>query len=48
VALLPWKHTHRLTLVANGTEIYDQVRYRLFFGPLGALVRRLFVRGWLE
>jgi hypothetical protein len=40
-----WKHTHRLTLVANGTEIYDQVRYRLLFGPLGTLVRRLFRPG---
>ena len=28
--------------------IYDHVRYRLFLGPIGALVRRLLVRGWLE
>ena len=45
---LLWEHTHRLTPVAGGTEIYDHVRYRLFFGPLGALVRRLLVRGWVE
>ncbi len=45
---LLWEHTHRLTPVAGGTEIYDRVRYRLFFGPLGALVRRLLVRRWVE
>jgi ligand-binding SRPBCC domain-containing protein len=45
---LVWEHTHRLTAVAGGTEIYDHVRYRLFFGPLGGLVRRLLVRGWVE
>jgi ligand-binding SRPBCC domain-containing protein len=46
--VLVWEHTHRLTAVAGGTEIYDHVRYRLFFGPLGWLVRRLLVRGWVE
>ena len=45
---LLWEHTHRLTPVAGGTEIYDHVRYRLGFGPVGALVRRLLVRGWVE
>ena len=45
---LLWEHTHRLTAVAGGTEIYDHVRYRLFLGPLGALARRLLVRGWVE
>jgi ligand-binding SRPBCC domain-containing protein len=45
---LVWEHTHRLRPVAGGTEIYDNVRYRLFLGPLGALVRRLVIRGWLE
>jgi ligand-binding SRPBCC domain-containing protein len=45
---LLWEHTHRLRPVAGGTEIYDHVRYRLFLGPLGALVRRLLVRGWIE
>jgi len=45
---LLWEHTHRLRPVAGGTEIYDHVRYRLFLGPLGALVRRLLVRGWLD
>ena len=43
-----WEHTHRLTPVDGGTEIYDHVRYRLFLGPLGGLVERLLVRGWVE
>ncbi len=45
---LLWEHTHRLTPVDGGTEIYDHVRYRLFLGPLGSLVQRLLVRGWVE
>ena len=45
---LLWEHAHRLRTVEGGTEIYDHVRYRLFLGPLGALVRRLLVRGWVE
>jgi ligand-binding SRPBCC domain-containing protein len=45
---LLWEHTHRLTRVAGGTEIYDHVRYRLFLGPVGALVRRLLVQRWVE
>ena len=44
---LLWEHTHRLTPVAGGTEIYDHVRYRLFLGPLSAPVQRLLVRGWV-
>ncbi len=43
-----WEHTHRLRSVPGGTEISDRVRYRLFFGPLGALLQRLLVRGWVE
>ena len=45
---LLWEHTHRLAPVESGTEIYDHVRYRLFLGPIGALVQRLLVRGWVE
>ena len=45
---LLWEHTHRLRPVVGGTEIYDHVRYRLLLGPLGGLVRRLLVRGWVE
>ena len=43
-----WEHTHRLMPIAGGTEIYDHVRYRLFLGPVGGLVQRLLVRGWVE
>ena len=45
---LLWEHTHRLRPVDGGTEIYDHVRYQLVLGPLGALVRRLLVRGWVD
>jgi ligand-binding SRPBCC domain-containing protein len=45
---LLWEHAHRLRPVEGGTEIYDHVRYRLFLGPLGDVVRRLLVRGWVE
>jgi hypothetical protein len=34
--------------VAGGTEIADRVRYGLFLGPVGTLVRRLLVRRWVE
>ena len=43
-----WEHRHLLTATAHGTEIADEVRYRLFLGPLGELVRRLVVRRWLD
>jgi hypothetical protein len=43
-----WEHTHQLTPVAGGTEIADRVRYGLYLGPVGTLVRRLLVRGWVE
>ena len=43
-----WEHTYRLTPAGDGTEIYDRVRYGLAFGRLGAAVRHLLVRGWLD
>ena len=43
-----WEHHHRLTPTANGTEIEDEVRYRLFFGPVGKLVQRAVIRRWLD
>lgn len=43
-----WEHTHELRAVPGGTEISDRIRYRLFFGPVGALVQRLLVGGWVE
>jgi ligand-binding SRPBCC domain-containing protein len=40
-----WEHTHRLTSVEGGTEIYDHVRYRVPGGPaapvLDLVIRRL-------
>ena len=42
-----WEHTHRLTPLAFGTQIYDHVRYRLPGGPLALLSDR-FVRPLLE
>ena len=45
---LLWEHAHRLAPVDGGTEIYDLVRYRLFLGPIGALVQRLLVRRWVD
>jgi ligand-binding SRPBCC domain-containing protein len=42
-----WEHTHRLTPVAEGTEIYDHVRYALPLEPLASLVRPLTVERWL-
>lgn len=40
-----WEHTHRLSPVADGTEIFDSVRYRIPGGPAAPLanlvVRRL-------
>lgn len=38
-----WHHTHKMRELNGGTEIEDQVRYSLPFGPLGYLVHRLMV-----
>ena len=43
-----WVHTHRLTPVAGGTEIYDHVRYRLWGEPFASLMRPLTVERWLD
>ena len=43
-----WVHTHRFTSVPGGTEIYDNVRYRVPGGPAASLVARLVVRRWLD
>jgi hypothetical protein len=43
-----WEHTHRLSPVGPGTEIYDLVRYRLYGGALASLVRRVTVAPWLD
>lgn len=43
-----WHHTHTFTPCRNGVTLTDQVRYRLPFGPLGALLHRIFLRRQLE
>lgn len=43
-----WEHTHRLTPVEGGTEIYDRVLFRLPFEPLAGLLAPMTVRPWLE
>ena len=43
-----WRHTHRLTPVDRGTEIYDHVRYRLPLEPLASLVSSRTVERWLD
>jgi ligand-binding SRPBCC domain-containing protein len=43
-----WEHTHRLTPVAGGTEIYDHVLYRLPYEPLAGVLAPVTVRRWLE
>jgi ligand-binding SRPBCC domain-containing protein len=43
-----WRHTHVFEERPEGTEVRDHVEYSLPFGPIGALVHRLFVRRDLE
>lgn len=43
-----WEHTHRLTPVDGGTEIYDHVRYRLRLEPIATLLRPFTVERWLD
>lgn len=42
-----WEHTHRLTRVDGGTEIYDHVVYRLPCEPIAGVVAPVTVRPWL-
>ena len=43
-----WVHTHRFAAVPGGTEIHDNVRYRVLGGPLAPLVDRVAVRRRLD
>jgi ligand-binding SRPBCC domain-containing protein len=43
-----WEHSHRLSRVDGGTEIYDRVVYRLPYEPLAGLLAPLTVRPWLR
>ncbi|HEY7197069.1 MAG TPA: SRPBCC family protein [Gaiellaceae bacterium] len=42
-----WVHTHRFTQIPGGTEVYDNVRYRVPGGPLAGVVRQI-VAGRLD
>ncbi len=39
-----WHHTHRFEALESGTQVVDEVRYMLPFGPLGRLAHTLFVQ----
>ena len=43
-----WRHSHSFDAVPGGTLVRDEVRYAMPFGPLGALVHTLAVRGRLR
>ena len=43
-----WHHTHSFEPAGEATLITDRVRYRIGFGPLGALALALFVRRDVE
>jgi ligand-binding SRPBCC domain-containing protein len=43
-----WHHTHRFEATGRGTNITDEIRYLLPFGPLGTLVHALLVRRQLK
>ena len=43
-----WEHTHTFEPREGGTEIRDHVEYRMPFGPLGAIARRLVIGRDLE
>jgi ligand-binding SRPBCC domain-containing protein len=43
-----WEHTHRLSQLDHGTEIYDHVLYRLPYEPLTGLLAPVTVRPWLS
>ena len=43
-----WHHRHEFEEVPGGTLVRDVVRYRVPFGPLGAIAHVLLVKGTLE
>jgi ligand-binding SRPBCC domain-containing protein len=38
-----WLHTHRLEEVEGGTQMTDEIKYQIPFGPLGKIAHFLFV-----
>jgi ligand-binding SRPBCC domain-containing protein len=43
-----WHHTHEFHETPSGTVMTDRVRYKIPYGPLGALARRIFVERTLD
>ena len=43
-----WHHTHTFESVTGGVLMRDVVQYRLPFGPMGSLMRLIWVRRQLE
>ena len=43
-----WRHVHRFERTDAGTLMTDDVEYRVPFGPIGAVVDRLFVRRYMR
>jgi ligand-binding SRPBCC domain-containing protein len=43
-----WRHRHDFLERPGGTQMCDHVEYEMPFGPVGMLVRRLFVRSSLD
>lgn len=43
-----WRHVHRFEPTDGGTLMVDDVDYDVGFGPLGAVVDRLFVRRYMS
>jgi ligand-binding SRPBCC domain-containing protein len=43
-----WHHTHEFNETPSGTVMTDRVRYKIPYGPLGALARRIFVERTLD
>jgi ligand-binding SRPBCC domain-containing protein len=43
-----WHHLHRFTAVEGGTECLDRVAYELPFGPLGELMRAIWIHRQLN
>lgn len=43
-----WRHRHTFEDVPGGTEMRDRVEYEMPLGPIGALIRQLFVRRSLD
>ncbi len=43
-----WLHSHRLEDVEGGTQMTDEIKYQIPFGPIGRIAHFLFVRNTLQ